>query len=256
MSSNTLLDYVQTIMSSADMDEVNSISDTVESLQVAHVVRTAYQDIVARADLNEHLTLFELTASGDPDKPTLMSKPSDVLSILWVKYDKIEADETDKRFEKVTFLPLDEFLNRMYLLKPSDDNVGEFTHTIGTDSLTFFFRNDKAPEFFTTFNDDTIIFDSYDSEVDGTLQNTKTLCYGKKDQAFSMTDSFVPFQDKDLSTLLLNEAKILAFAELKQIGHDVAKMWADRSWTKLQKTKRAVDQDRNELQRLPNYGRK
>src|SRR5688572_14571764 len=216
MSEYTLLDYVQTILSSADGHEVTSITDTTESLQAANIVKTCYNDIQARINLPEHHTLFELTAPGDSTKPVLMTRPSDVMSIDWVQYDKILDGETDPNYVKLDFLELPDFLRMQDSMNVSDTTVETFEHTIGTDTITFIYRNDKAPDYYTTYDDRTFIFDSYDSEVDTTLQKDKTRCYGRKDQTFTLDNSFVPFLDRDASTLLLNEAKILAFAELKQ----------------------------------------
>lgn len=256
MSSLTLLDYVQLIASSLDSDEVNSYDDSVESLQIANVVKTVYDDIQSRADLNEHYTMFELTASGTSTRPVMMHRPSFVTSLLWVKYNIIADGETAPHWREIKFLPIDKFMEMQYQLSTDDSNVGSFDYTVNTDNtLTFIYRDDKAPDYYTTYDDTTIIFDSYDSEVDTTLQKTKTLCYGKKDQTFTLSNTFVPFLDRDLSNLLLNEAKVLAFSELKQVGHDVAKQWANRGWTKVQKSKRGINQDRTELDRAPNYGK-
>lgn len=255
MSSYTLLEYVQAILSSMDGDEISSITDTTESLQVAHIVKTVYNDIQARLDLPEHYNLFSLTASGDNTKPTLMTRPTDVMNIEWVQYNKVQSGDTDPIFTKIEFLPLDQFLLMQDALHVSDSTVASFSQTEGSDTITFIYRNDKAPDFFTTYDDLTLIFDSYDSAVDTTLQSSKTRCYGRKDQEFTLSNSFTPFLDRDASTLLLNEAKVLAFAELKQMGHDVARQWANRGWVKSQKAKRGVDIFRNELDRLPDYGR-
>lgn len=256
MAEYTLLDYTQTILSAMDSETVNSYSDTVESIQVANVIRTVYNDLQARLDLPEHYTLFELTASTNSLQPILMTRPSDVMTIEWIQYDKKILGQTDPFYQDVPFLNLDEFLRRMNSLKVSDTGIGTFDLTQGTDSVTFIYRTNRAPSYYTTFDDRTIIFDSYDSAVDSTLQKTKTRAYGKKDQTFTLNDTFVPFLDRDLSTLLLNESKVLAFAELKQDQHQVAKQWANRGWTKVQKSQRGINHEQTELDRAPNYGRR
>lgn len=256
MSEYTLLDYVQTILSSMDSDEVNSYDDTVESLQVANIVKTVYNDIQARVDLPEHHTLFELNASGDATKPVLMTRPDDVMSIEWIQYDKVMDGDTNPIYTEIKFLPIDEFLRRTDQLDVDATEVESFDLAIDADDITFKYRNDTGPSYYTTFDDDHIVFDAYDSTVDTTLQKDKTRCYGRKEQSFEMSNTFVPFMDRDLQTLLLNEAKVLAFAELKQMGHDVARQWANRGWVKSQKSKRGIDQNRSELNRLPDYGRR
>lgn len=82
----TLLEMTQDILSSMSSDEVSSISDTVESLQVAKIVRNKYYDIITRTGMPENKELFQFTASGDSTKPTLMYMPSQVGNIEWVKY--------------------------------------------------------------------------------------------------------------------------------------------------------------------------
>lgn len=256
MPSTTLLEYTQDILSAMDSDEVNSISDTVESMQVARIIRRAYDAISSRADLVEHYTLFELTASGDNAKPTLMYRPNEVLTVDWLKYNKETTDDVNMNFQEVIFLPLDTFLSQMHQIKEDDDNVIAYTITINSDTIEVLGYDDKAPTYWTAVDDDIILFDSYDAEVDTTLQKSKTLGYGKKDQSFTMSDSFVPFLDRDFSTLLLNEATTLAFAELKQVPHEIANKMAMRMWTKTSKAKRGLDNQRKPIDDVVNYGRR
>jgi hypothetical protein len=226
-------------------------------MQVLRILKRTYDSIVTRADLNEHYTLFELEASEDITKPTVMYRPDDVSSVLWVKYNCETADDTNDNFTDMTFLPLDSFLNQMHLLKLDADNVDSFTLDVdGVDTIQFVYEDDRAPRYYTTFDDRTIIFDSFDSDVENTLQNEKSLCYGKKDQTFSMTNTFVPFMDVEFGTLLLNEALVVAFAELKQVPNEVANKWAMRAWTKIHNSKRGIDQKRHPIEDQVNYGRK
>jgi hypothetical protein len=253
--SDTLLDYVQTIASALNSDEVNSISDTTESAQIALCVKTAYNSLVSRLNLPDHYQLFELNASTDSTKPTFMFRPSAAESILWIKYNSITLTETNTNFKPITFQPLDVFLDRMYQLSESESNVITIPHTVEGSSLTFLCTNDANPVWFTTSDDSTIIFDSYLADVDTTLQSTKSLAYGKRAYSFSLSDDFIPFPDIETSALLLNEAKALAFLELKQQQHAEAKLTSRRLLVHGQKAKRAINNDRSELDRLPNYGR-
>jgi hypothetical protein len=82
----TLLQLTQSILSALNSDQVNSISDTVESLQVAECIRTSYFNMLGRYDLPEHNQLLNLMASGNASMPTLMYKPPGVNRIEWIKY--------------------------------------------------------------------------------------------------------------------------------------------------------------------------
>src|SRR5260370_16957942 len=82
----TLLEMVQTILASMDSDEVNSITDTTESSQVAQIIKHVYLNILARADLPEHRQLFSLVSSTDTNLPVVMFRPEEVNRIEWIKY--------------------------------------------------------------------------------------------------------------------------------------------------------------------------
>lgn len=84
----TLLEMVQSILSSMDSDEVNSIDDTIEAQQVAYVIKSVYNDISTFIDLPEQDKIFQLEPSGDPDKPTVMLIPANFGDLQWIKYNK------------------------------------------------------------------------------------------------------------------------------------------------------------------------
>lgn len=240
-----------------DSDEVNSIGDTPESLQVANIVRSTWDDIVARLDLPEHYSLLPLTAI-DVDHPTVMTRPAAFNSILWIKYDRQTAADPVPLWTSIRFVPLDTFLQSSFALRSDDTTVMtvDLNNINEPNDLTYFVKNDISPQYYTTFDDRTLLFDAYDAAVDTSgLVGSKSLAYGIQQQTFSLTDAFLPFVDPDFQILLLNEAKSLAFLELKQMEHTKAERTAKREWIHAQHSKRAVDQNRNELSCLPNYGR-
>ena len=100
----TLLQITQTILSALDSDEVNSIDDTVESQQVATLLRQVYYDIATDLDLKEHEGMLEINASTDPLKPTLMTIPTDVSDVKWLKYDNRADSDTTPNYVDVKFM--------------------------------------------------------------------------------------------------------------------------------------------------------
>jgi hypothetical protein len=245
----TLLELTQNILSAMDSDEVNSISDTAESRQVSQIVRTAYFNIISRANLPEHEQVFSLEASGSELTPVEMSRPENVSSIEWIKYNKAGEDETEF-YDYVTVLPLKQFLDYVHSFDPDEDNV----ETMSIDDAVFYFKNDTAPTYCTILKDFYVVFDSYDNEVDTTLQSSKTLCFGRIVPTFTMSDSFTPDMDEEQFPLLLNEAKSLAFIEMKQTPHQLAMRDSVRQWNSLQRNKKLDGE--NSFDMLPNYGRK
>jgi len=250
----TLLDIVQTVLNAMDSDEVNSIHDTVESQQVASVVRECYLDILSRSDLPEQFNLFELEPSADPTKPTLMYLPSNIVDLAWVKYDtssELVPDSTNE-WKTLKYLPLQEFMNKVMSYQTDDSRVGTM---VIEGNVQVQYLNDKFPQYYTTYNDRTILFDSFLADDGSTLRKDKTLCYGEKDATFVLEDSFVPPLDAKQFRLLINETKALAFAEIKQTQHAKAEASARRGWINLQRTKHAIKKQ-SALSQLRGYGRK
>jgi hypothetical protein len=250
----TLLEMTQRILGSMGSDEVNSYSDTVESSDVAQIIRETYWYLVGRMDLPANHNVFQLDASGDSTKPVLMTRPSTVLDIDYIKYSS-DDENGDTEFKEIMYLPLNEFLERTLTLKESETNVGEMTLTINSQDFQFKFRNDLKPTYYTTIDDETIIFDSYDSSVDTTLTSAKTLCYGKLLPTFTMSDTFTPDLDAEQFQLLLNEAKTQAFFELKQVENAQSNERARKSFISTQRTKHSIPSARPAIERTPNYGR-
>lgn len=246
---------VQDVLSSMDSDEVNSISDNIEAMQVARVIRACFFDIASN-ELPEFSTLFQLTASGDSTKPVMMTRPSDVHSLIALKYNKATEDDTDPNFITLTPLSIEEFFKRTHMLNLSEDYVSSMTHTIDGDDFTFLYRTDKAPDWYTCIDDHTFFFDSYDSDVDTTLQKTKTWCLGEKETTFLLEDDYEIDLDERQHVWLLNEAKALAYQELKQQTHAYAERAAKRQRIRAQKTKYVNNDVGVYYNGLPIYGRK
>lgn len=281
MARQTLLDITQEILSSLDSDEVNSIGDTTESLQVARIVRSKYYDIIARDDLPDQETLIKLVPSNDPTKPTLMRVPEGVSSIRWIKYfdespdDNLQVDQfgayshavnTDIQnnmdtsgaapagYKYVTMLPVDQFLDMVNRLNPGDTHTGTYDFTEGDNNFTIYYTDDIQPKWCTVIENTYVLFDAYNSSFDSTLQSTKTMCFGNQISPFLLEDNFIPDISDDQFPLLLNEAKSLAFYELKQMPHSKAEQEVKRQWSAMQKSK-SVSNKPTYFDQIANFGR-
>ncbi|SRR6266576_6762850 len=277
----TLLDMTQTILSALNSDEVNSISDTAESMQVARIIQNKYYDILSRGDIPAQQTLIQLTASTDDTKPVLMYVPSGVVKIQWIKYfdsnpaDSQEIDQfgafshgvntdivssTDEvsdpapGYKYVTGLPIDQFLDMINRFNPSESNVHPFPFREGGSDFTFYYKDNHQPKYYTVIENDFVVFDSYEATFDTTLQSSKTMVFGERYTLFELRDDFVPDIDDNQFSLLINEAKTLAFYELKQIPHPKADQEIKRQWSSLQKDK-SVSNKPSHFDQLPDFGR-
>lgn len=214
-----LLSIVQTILSSMDSDEVNSISDTTESMQVAEIVKTVYNDIAILGQLPRDQLPFQLQASGDATLPVTMYIPEGIDEILWLKYDYATADQPTTTYQPLRPMPFGEFINMVTTLNPTETDITTYQYPVGSSTFTLYCRNNIPPVYYTTADDNTILFDGFDNTVDTTLQSSKTFGLGHAVFQWQMTDTFVPQLDDTQFQRLLHESKSLAFAELKQSQH-------------------------------------
>lgn len=241
-----------------DGEEVDSISDNVEAMQVAYIIRDTYNDVTARLQLPNKFNFFELVASGDPTKPTLMYLPSNVSSVEFIKYNNVDtsAGESSPKFLDVQFQNIDVFENAMSKLNSDTmTNVQTFSHTIsGLGTFDFLCYNDRPPTKYSTWDDYTLVFDSFDADNDTTLVANKTQGYGEISSTFVLSDTYVFPLDNLQYSLLLNEAKSQAFAELKQTQNVVSSQRARRAWVSEQHLKKKNQSKRYQDKDLPDYG--
>lgn len=230
----TLIELTQSVLRSIKGEMVDDISETEESSMVADILMECYYGILSESNLLEEKTLFELEASGDSLKPVLMSLPATVIGLEWVKYNCQTDSMTNTDYRTIKYLELGDFLN--WTLQNNTDESYTDSMTVMTgvsDSINFIYRNNKAPEYYTSFDDRQIVFDSYDNTVDTTLQKNKTMCYGLKESTWTKTNTFIPALDSQQFNLLLQEAKATAWAELRQTTNEKAERKARRSWVLL-----------------------
>ena len=248
MAKMTLLEMTQDILSDMDSDEVNSINDSVESLQVAQIIKTTYYNIIDGRDYDFLYELFQLDASGTSSRPTHMKLPENIIDLKYIKYNCKTLTDTKDKYLKIKYLMPEDFMEVVDSRDSSKSNVTVVTDPTG---ISINVMNDKAPEYFTSFDDENLVFDSYDSQVDTTLQNNKTQCHGKRSVAFTLLDSFTPDLPVQMFSYLLAEAKSTAFVTLKQMPNAKAEQISNSQ-------KRRMSQDAWRVKNgihYPNYGR-
>lgn len=251
----TLLKMVQLILSGMDSDEVNSISDTVESLQVVDIIEQCYNDICATVEFPDQWDLFELEPSGDVTRPTLMTIPEGVVNVEWVQYDWALDSDTVRNWKYIWPMERMSFFDRMNGLDTANSNVYQFNYLVGAETFDVRGHNDHNPTYYTTVNNRTLIFDDFVLTDGQTLQGNRTKCYGMKIPTFVRDDEFIPEFEPRQFTLLFNEAKAQAFIDLKQVQNAKAEQRARRGWVHSQRKKNNTPISGIHDDFMPNYGR-
>lgn len=162
-------------------------------------------------------------------------------------------------YQYVTILPPQQFIDITNGFNPSESDVQSFDFTSSSNgfpgNFTFYYKTDKQPQYCTILSDYYVIFDGYDSTLDSTLQSSKTMAEGTVVPVWSNDDDFIPNIDESQVPLLLNEAKSLAFFELKQSPHPKAEQEVRRQWSSVQRDKSIIERP-TYFDALPNFGRR
>lgn len=208
----TLLEIVQKVLSETGYDEVDSISDTVDSQQVAMIVESVFEEIRELNDLPSGLTYFQLNATGT-STPTVMSIPDGVHEIVELEYNVKEDSGDPDNFQPIRQVDLVTF----YRASNQLDETGTDVDTVSIAGATSYkIRNDVAPSMFTVYNDKYILFNAYNSALETNLQKVKSRCLGYKYATFQMTDSFDIPLSPQLLLLLEEKSKARVNSSLRQ----------------------------------------
>lgn len=245
----TLLEMVQDILSDMESDEVNSIDDTQEGLQVAQIVKSSYYAMISNRNWPHTKKAISLLPSNAVDKPTHMRISEDVKEVLFINYNVERATDDRKMYKPVKWLEPDSFLHLLNHRNSSEDNVKVVSDYSGIELLVI---TDKAPQYYTSFDDVHVVFDSFDENVDNTLQESKIQASGYVVPSWKHEDDFVPDLPIEAFTALLEEAKSRAMFKLKQVQDVKAEQETNRQQRWLSRKAWAV----NGGIKYPNYGRK
>lgn len=207
----TLLEIVQDVLNDMDSDEVNSISDTVEATQIANICRSVYYDVITTVDLPEHTELTRVIGLSDSTRPNFMDADS-VTEIKELRYNVSETTG-ELEYKLIYYVPPHEFVQRIVKRDTTSSEV--IIVTDPTSGVSLPILNNKMPDYFTSFDDRYLCFDSYDSSVESTLQTNKTMVIGIKIPSFTLTDGSVPDLDDTIFPYYLAEVKSRALSLLK-----------------------------------------
>lgn len=249
MAKLTLLALVQDILVYTNSDPVNSINDTPEALQVAQIIKTTYNNLISNRNWPQEKRTFALDNVSDTARPNYLQLPEDVKELVSIFYDQKRDAANRKQLEFIDYLSPEEFLHRANSLNEEKANVDLVTDFGGA---IYKIRNDIPPTYWTSFDDEYIAFNSYDSTVEVTVQNSNSQATGYVEKAFTFTDNFVPELPSEAFASLLAEAKAEAFSVLRQETNQRVEREAQRQRTWLSRKAWTAAGG----VKYPNYGRK
>ena len=221
----TLLEIVRAILSEMDSDDVNSIQDTTESLQVADIVRGCFEEMTSNRNWPGHKELAQIQHSGDPTKPTHLKLPQGCRELLFLKYDKTKDPLATAQMQELIYRHPDDFLRMTSGRSRAGNSVEMITDYGGTQIAVI---NNVAPTYWTSFDDTYIVCDSYNKDLEATLQQSKTQALYYRSPSWIHKDDAIPDLPEDAFSALIEESKSTAFFVLKQMPNDKAEQKATR----------------------------
>lgn len=242
----SVIDIVQDMLNDTDGDEVNSIDDTAEATQAAYILRSTFENIVTNSTIDFYRRGIQFDGMSDLTHPNYLKLPEEVQQLELVKYDV--STEGSAKFTDIKYLYPDEFLAKQNMLDTTRDNVQKVRDY---DGIVYYVQNDKAPEFWTSFDDEHIIFDSFNNKVENTIHKNKTQGIAYVNPKFVLEDKHVPDLPSDMFPYLISEAKAAFSSKIRQ-----ARSEEDAKWATLHRRRmsRKNWQAKGGI-RTPNYGR-
>ena len=219
----TLLDITQRVLESIGSDKVNSIQDTDESEEVAYIVRDVFYDMIATRDWPHLKKASTLTSLGSTVKPTHFDIPEDTQEIVLdsLKYNISSTATAD--WKQLCYLDPEDFLSL------SNSRSGNTNIITVSDNVPLYILNDTPPTYWTTFNQEQVVLDSYDADIENTTQTSKTQCIRLYVPDFDITDEFIPELPDRWFAHLLAESKSVAAVQISQEANPKSEQQARRA---------------------------
>lgn len=220
-----LLEMVQDILSDMDGDFVESINDTDEATQVAQIIKSTYYAMMSNRNWPHTARAINLEPVGDINRPTHMKINEEIKELISVYYDKARDPSDRIDYRQIQYVDPDQFLRYTNRRNNNDPNT---LVVLDNSGIKLMVLTNKAPEIFTSFNDNDLVFDSYDSVVDSTLQSVKFQARAYVIPIFEMVDTFIPDLPGEAFAALIEESKSKAQLKLKSTQDVKAEQEAGR----------------------------
>lgn len=219
MAKYTRLTLVQRTLAAIDSESVTSIGESVEAEQIAELLDTVYDRIVREYPWPNLYTEFSLNVTSVSNE---MIVPTEMLQLDTLWYNK-------KEVSYVTPKQMREILNSR---NTSDSNV---------DSLGAI--NDLDPTYWTSFDDETIVFDSYDSS----LVENLTTCYGILAPPLMLLDTDIPRLPERFHSVILDGLIAEAMQVMKDnsFGYNVYSKKYKNGMIKMKRWAQRINRERS-----------
>lgn len=250
----TMLQVVNKAMEALNLDEVNSISDSPDAEQIAQIAQSAAYELLNQSEWPFTIRYTQLESVADADRPNYLRIPDTVTRIDYIKYDNTDPDDAVDdvdlvKIEDIEWMAPQQFMDMILERNSQVDEVQVVTDFDGADLLIY---NDRGPSYWTSFDDEYIVFDAVDLGIESTLQGNKSQVFGKTVQDIVLADDFQLDAPAHFFSTWLAETISTAFIYMKQEASPKDEQRARRGLAVLRRNASRTDNDDGKVK----YGRR
>jgi hypothetical protein len=212
----TLLQVVQKTLEALNLNEVNTLSDSNEAGQIAIMAQDAYYELMNQREWPHLVNLRQLESVADATKPNYLRIPDDVVRIDQIRYDNTDPagaapDLID--IQDVTWCTNEQFLILTQARNTERDDVTTITDYSG---VRYHILDEFKPQWWTSFDDEYVVMDAFNSTIDSTLQGNKSQAICKIIPDFVIADATVADMPAHLFQIWIAEVKSTAMLYIRQ----------------------------------------
>ena len=156
MAKRTILKLIQELGAGLGSDEIDSLDETIEASDIMTILEQTYQEVLNRKTwefMKGHIRQLD----ADATYANVLAIPDDV-----IKIEKITYRDTTGKFADVQYLSAEEF---MMIVQSRNTVNANITAINNADGVAINVRTDATPAYWTSFDEVTVTFDSFDSSV-------------------------------------------------------------------------------------------
>ncbi len=221
----TLLEMVQDILSDMSGDYANSIGDTEESLQVAQIIKSTYHEMMARREWPHLKKVITLQSYSDNRYPIFLLIPEATRRVEWITYSQKTKENPDASFSEIKYMEPGKFVQWTNSRNINNESIVTVTTP---DNVILRINNNTPPTYWTSFDDKTVVMDSWDSGVEDTLQGINSQSEVIVHPKWEDSNNFVPSIPAHLFPALLSESKSTCFLVIKKMPNEKAEQQSVR----------------------------
>ncbi len=247
MTKRTILKLVQDLGEGINTDEIDSLTETEEVVRIVNILKQTLQEVLDRKTwefMKDKVRQLDSRLPGSNQLNTLLI-PSDVLLIKCLRY----KDDNGK-FYDVTYLQACDFIAKLQSRTSTQDDIDIIINSDGVELLV---KNDIVPQYWTSFDEETITFDAYNLATGTGNLIVDSVIIADVMPVTDFTDPAAVLNIPErMETLVFNEALVTCNYRLRQLRDPRADRIARRQGISLRENEHKTNKDKQ----VKTYGRR